>query len=109
MENEIKAGGAQAEGNEESSLTLSRPITFEGKEYTCIDLSGLAGMNLNDLSAASNYLTRKGIVSAAPETTFDFAVFIASRATGLPMELFAQMGARDIIAIKNRVINFFYG
>lgn len=91
-------------------VKLSKPYTFEGKTYTEIDLSGIAEMTGEDMAEAEKFLTRTGTVSPLlPEMTMEYACFIANRATGLPVEFFKRLPAKDAVKVKNRVTSFFYG
>lgn len=90
-------------------LELSKVYPFEGDLISTLDLEGLNSITTADMIAANNYISRKGIISPMPEMTFEFAAFIAAKATGLPMEFFLQLKAKDTIKVKNRVTSFFYG
>ncbi|MBQ3076793.1 MAG: phage tail assembly protein, partial [Clostridia bacterium] len=71
-------------------LALPVPWRFEGKDYTEIDLRGLARLTIADAVAAQLALfsQREVAASALTETTTAFARELAARATGLPIELF---------------------
>ena len=43
-----------------------------------------------------------------PEMSLEYALYIASVATGLPVEFFRHLPPKDAIKVKNRVTNFFY-
>lgn len=90
-------------------VTFTRPHTFEGKTYTSVNLEGLETMTSKDMRDAESWLTKKGIVSATPEMSMEYAVFIASRAAKLPIEFFESLHPKNAIKIKNKVTNFFYG
>ena len=89
-------------------VKFSKPITFEGKTYTEIDLAGLDTLTAEDMIAASNYLVRKGNLAPTQEMNIEYACFIAGRATGLPVEFFRALPMREATKLKNRVTNFFY-
>ena len=99
------------QATEEVSLTVkfSKPYRFEDKTYKEIDLSGLDNLTAEDMIAADKYLTRNGNVTVMPEMSLEYACFIASKATDLPVEFFRRLSPKDAIKIKNRVANFFYG
>lgn len=89
-------------------VKFTKPFHFEDKVYTEVDLGGMANLTAEDMIAASNYLIRKGNVSPTPEMNIEYACFIASRATGLPVEFFRQLPLKEATKVKTRVTNFFY-
>lgn len=92
-----------------TKVTFSKPYRFEDKTYKEIDLSGLESLTAEDMIAADKFLTRNGNFTVMPEMTLEYALFIASKATDLPIEFFRQLPPKDAIRVKNRVTNFFYG
>lgn len=99
-----------AEQAEEVSLTVkfSKPYRFEDETYKEIDLSGMDNLTAEDMIAADKYLARNGNVTVMPEMSLEYACFIASKATDLPVEFFRRLPPKDAIKVKNRVTNFFY-
>lgn len=93
----------------ESIVVFSKPYSFEGKTYTEVDLSGLEMLTAEDMIAAGKYMTSKKSVSVAPETSVEYACFMASRATDLPIEFFMHLPMKDAAKIKNHFVNFIYG
>ena len=89
-------------------VTFGKPYTFEHKTYESIDLSGLDNLTAEDMIAADKYLTGNGNFSPMPEMSLEYAVYIASVATGLPVEFFRHLPPKDAIKVKNRVTSFFY-
>ena len=88
---EIKTGAVQeaAEDQEESLiLKFRKPYKFEGKEYTEVDLSALEDMTAEDLCAVGKIMTKLGIVNPVAEMTVDYAIYMAARASGKPVEFF---------------------
>lgn len=71
-------------------IELKRPYTFEGKEYTEIDISGLDRLTIQDAINAQRKLfgERETASVVLCETTTAFAREIAAKATGLPIEFF---------------------
>lgn len=90
MEN-VQTGAEQ--GERENVVTLKRPYTFEGKEYTEIDLAGLEGMTIQDaIDVQTDLFGQQEVASSLLcETTSAFAMAIAAKATGLPIEFFKLM------------------
>lgn len=90
-------------------VRFTGPYKFEGKEYTEINLSGLETLTARDMVDAESWLTKHGIVSALPEMTFEYVSFIASVASGQPIEFFKGLSPKNAIKVKNKVTSFFYG
>lgn len=76
--------------NRRNVITLKKPYTFEKKEYTEIDLSGLDKLTIQDAIDAQRKLfgERETASVVLCETTTAFAREIAAKATGLPIEFF---------------------
>lgn len=90
-------------------LHFAKPITWEGKEYKFVDLSGLEDIKASDMIEAQRMMERSGDVSLTPEMSLNYACFMASRCSGMPIEFFHQLPAKEALRLKNRVIGFFYG
>ena len=81
------------QGERANVVKLKRPYTFEGKEYTEIDLGGLEGMTIQDaIDAQRDLFAQQEVASSLLcETTTAFAMEIARKASGLPIEFFKLM------------------
>lgn len=100
------------EKNEEKNeydFVFSKPYSFEGKTYDKIDLSGLLDIKAGDMVAATKYMNRNGLNTADEEMSLPYALFIASRATGQPIEFFDGLKPLDALRLKGYVVRFFYG
>ena len=104
------AAQAEAATKEELSpvITFGKTYHFEDKDYESIDLSGLDNLTAENMIAADKYLTTNGNFSPMPEMSLEYALYISSVATGLPVEFFRKLTPKDAIKVKNRVTNFFY-
>lgn len=104
------AQASAATKNEEVSsiVTFGKPYHFEGTDYESVDLSGLDNLTAENMIAADKYLTSNGVFTPMPEMNLEYALFIASTATGFPVEFFRNLPPKDAIKVKNRVTNFFY-
>ena len=102
---------APAEEPEEESLVLKfrKPYKFEGVEYTEVDLSGMEDMTAADLCAVGKIMTKLGIVNPVAEMTVDYAIYMAARASGNPVEFFKGLPPKEGIKLKNMVTGFLYG
>lgn len=90
-------------------VIFSKKYKYDGKTIESVDLSGL-----NDLTAEDGqeierlYKKITKTYSSSPEMTVDYAMAAASRITGLPVEFFKNISLKDVVKIKNRVVNFLY-
>ncbi len=95
--------------NDENIMKLSKEYNFEGETISEIDLSRLEDMTAEDMIAAQKVLTASGSVSLMPENSLEFAIILAARATGRPIEFFKQLRMKDSMKLKNRVSGFIFG
>lgn len=99
-----------AEDQEESLvLKFKKPYTFDGKEYTEVDLSGLEETTAADLAAVGKIVTKLGVVSPMPEMSMEFCLHMAARVAGQKVEFFKGLPAGEAIKLKNIVTGFLYG
>lgn len=105
-----------AEGDQEDQeislvLKFRKPYVFDGKEYTEVDLSGLEDATAKDLEAVGRIMEKRtnGTNPATMEMTMDYAQLLANRITGLPLEFFKNLPAREAMALKTTVVGFLYG
>jgi galactose-1-phosphate uridylyltransferase len=90
-------------------VELSQKFKFEGKIIDKIDLGGLATLSAKEGQTIEKlYRKITSGVNASPELTMDYAMAAASVLTGLPVEFFKSINIKDIVKIKNRVVNFLY-
>ena len=95
--------------NNDKILKLSKTYNFEGGTISELDLSSLEDMTAEDMIAAQKILTANGSISVMPENSLEFALIIASRDTGHPVEFFRTLTMRDSMKLKNRVSGFIFG
>lgn len=106
---------ATENGQEDQEISLvlkfKKPYTFDGKQYTEVDLSGLEDATAKDLEAVGRILEKqgKGMNPATMEMTMGYAQLLANRVTGLPLEFFKNLPAKEAMAIKTTVVGFLYG
>lgn len=105
------APAAPAEEPEEESLVLKfrKPYKFEGVEYTEVDLSAMEDMTAADLCAVGKIMNKLGIVNPVAEMTVGYAIYMAARASGKPVEFFQGLPPKESIKLKNMVTGFLYG
>lgn len=95
--------------DEELKVVLMGPYNFEGKTYSEVDLSGLREITTQDMVKVQKLMQKKGTLAAVPELTLEFNCYMASSATGLPVEFFQGLPCRDGLKVKNKVTNFLFG
>ena len=105
------APAAPSEEPEEESLVLKfrKPYKFEGVEYTEVDLSAMEDMTAADLCAVGKIMKKLGIVNPVAEMTVDYAIYMAARASGKPVEFFQGLPPKESIKLKNMVTGLLYG
>lgn len=89
-------------------ITLKKPIHFEGKQYSRIDLSGLENIRAEDMVEVNRRLNRKGNVDFLQEMTLEYALNLAAVACQMPVEFFMELYPWEAMQVKNRVTGFLY-
>lgn len=89
--------------NDLYKVEFSKPYTFEGEEYTGIDLTGCDELTGNDAARAEKIMTARGENNMFPEMSATYAFIIASMGTGKPVEFFSGLPLKDSTKVKNRV------
>ena len=111
MDEVLKKELSEEELNEDGIdryVTFSKPYIFEDDKYDGIDMSCLDNLTTQDLGDIEKKFYKLGVVSFNPENTATYAKLVAQKATGLPIEFFDQLPIKEMLKIKNRVVNFFY-
>lgn len=90
-------------------VVFDKPYRFEGTEYTELDMSGLENIRAIDMIDANRALCGTGDYFAVPEMQMGYALVIAARATGMPIEFFYNMPPKAAMKVKGKVVSFFYG
>jgi len=96
-------------------LKLNKPYSFEGAEYSEIDLSAIEDWSAVDLRNAraqykklngdkeENIVTEMSMIEAVPE----YQWIVSSMATKLPVEFFIQLPAKASRTLGAAIVNFF--
>lgn len=90
----------------ENKITLSKPFTFEGKEYKelTLDLNSITG---NDIETAEiQFIAQNPEVAAQTplkELSKGFQAIIAAKAAKVPVELIKALPAADYSKVTMRV------
>lgn len=86
-------------------FTFSKPYTFEGTEYSEIDVD-LEGLIGKDVSAAKREWARQGNFAAIVPADLDFCAYIAAKAAKQPFEFVEGLPAKDYCKLATQVSNF---
>jgi len=87
-------------------IPLKTPINFEGKDYDKVDLTCLENIRAADMIAVNRELSNGGNIDLNQEYTLEYAIHIASRASGLPIEFFEQLKPLTAMRVKKCVTSF---
>ena len=87
-------------------VKMKKPVTFEGKQYEEIDLSCLENIRAADMIAVNRELSNGGNIDVNQEYTLEYALHIASRASGLPIDLFELLRPLPAMRVKRCVSSF---
>ena len=103
------AAAPDTEDQEDLVLRFQKPYSFEGETYTEVDLSGLEDLSAADLCKVGKMVKKIDGVDPIAEMSLPYAIFMAARVTGKPLEFFQQLPAREAVKLKNLVAGFLYG
>ena len=103
------AATPDTEDQEDLVLRFQKPYSFEGETYTEVDLSGLEDLSAADLCKVGKMVKKIDGVDPIAEMSLPYAIFMAARVTGKPLEFFQQLPAREAVKLKNLVVGFLYG
>lgn len=88
-------------------VNFGREYDFGGKTYESIDLSGLDNLSTIQLQRVDRICERMSVSMDDKLNDTVWCKYIAMSATGLPVEFFNQLKARDMMEI-NGVIRVFF-
>ncbi len=71
-------------------------------------MSGMEDITAADMIAVSRKLSSRGNIDFLQENSMEYAVEIAARATGRPLEFFYGLKPADAIKVKRCVTGFLY-
>lgn len=90
-------------------ITFNKPVSFEGKEYKEVDLSGLERLSTADLVDADKQFNSTGQFSVMNEMTVGYSCILAAKGSNHPVEFFLTLPAKEGIKVKNAVMGFLNG
>lgn len=103
--NEDKGAAA---GSRPYMIRFDPSVYFEGKEYDGIDLSCLEDVTAMDMISVSRKLSSAGNSDFMQENSMEYALNLAARASGLPVEFFEQLKMPHAMKVKRCVAAFLY-
>jgi len=86
--------------NAMNTIKLKKPYTFEGTEYTELDLSGLEKLTVQDAINAQGRLAGEPGAAIFPERSTAFVALLAAKATELPVEFFELLPVPAAKAVR---------
>lgn len=89
-------------------IPLSKPIEFEGKTYTELDIN-LENMTCDDIIKAERECLTSGIPMGVAETSKGFLMSLAARAAKVPIEMIYKLPLKDGTKITMEVQSFLLG
>ena len=95
-----------------NALDMEAPIgELEGDRSEAVVFLGKVGVGISaeDLCAVGKIMTKLGIVNPVAEMTVDYAIYMAARASGKPVEFFKGLPPKEGIKLKNLITGFLYG
>lgn len=90
----------------ELKIIFKNPYSFEGKEYTEVDLSEIENLSTGDLIEADKQFNASGQMALMNEMTTGYSCIIAAKATKKPVEFFENLPAGEGLKVKNKVMGF---
>lgn len=93
---------------ENLTLTFKKPFVFEGETYTELNLSGLEELTGADLSKVDRIMRKKNSGDLVPEMSLDYALALAVRATGKPIEFFRALPMNECRRVGSKVRSFLF-
>ncbi|NTU28849.1 phage tail assembly protein [Brevibacillus sp. HB1.1] len=94
---------------DEKLYKLSRPFSFDGKEYTelDLDLDSITGEDLMSCERQLNASTKDLVF--VKELSKPYLALVAARAAKVPVELIHKLPAKDFSKVTMLVQNFLLG
>lgn len=89
-------------------FAFKKPYTFEGKEYTGVDIGKVEELTTEDFCTVDRYFERKGRQIAVPEADREYCLALVAMANGLPFEFFKKMPGTESTRIRGRVQSFLF-
>jgi hypothetical protein len=86
-------------------VKFAKPYSFEGTEYTEVDLSGMDKLTIQDMIDIQKKLAGEIATLAAVEATTSFAQEVATKASGKPVEFFKLMPRAKIKQVQTAILN----
>lgn len=92
---------------QDTVVKFGKPYSFEGKEYTEVDLKGYESFTTQDLIEINTQWKAARGNALLPEFDLQWNCFAAARATKLPVEFFLGLPSKEGKKVCNIGIAFF--
>lgn len=100
----------QEENEDQYTVKLLREYNFEGRMIASVDMRGLDDLTTRDMEVFDRIMAKMQHSPADKYRDTTYTKHIAVRVTGLPIEFFNQLKARDMLLVTARVYSYFlYG
>lgn len=88
-------------------ITLSKPYSFEGKEYTELEIN-FDNLTGREVSQAKKDFIRSGNFYGGNilQTDMDFCVYLAAKAVDQPIEFMEGLPAKDYLTVSTLAAGF---
>ncbi len=88
-------------------VVFEKPYTFEKKEYTEIELTGMEDLTAEDVFAAEAYARKKGGAATVAENSAAYLLHLAASAAQLPIEFMEALPLKEAARVKYAAMGFF--
>ena len=100
----------QEENEDQYTVNFLQPYHFEGRTISSVDMRDLDNLTTRDMEVFDRILAKMQHSPADKYRDTTYTKHIAVRVTGLPIEFFNQLKARDMLLVTARVYSYFlYG
>lgn len=93
--------------NNDFIVKFKKAYSFEGKEYTEINLSGIEDLTTDQLAEVSKRFSTTEYITPRPEADATYCCMIAATVAHLPMQFFNKLPAKEGLKVRNVVQAFF--
>lgn len=106
-ENEKKMTEKEAQ-NAPLVLNLADPYKYDGVEVSTLNMEGVVDLTAGDLCMIDREMLKRGYSGTRMDATRQYAMLVAAKVNGKPMDFCDRMGARDSMRLRDFVATFFY-
>lgn len=109
LENEAEDAKQETQKQENPLiLKLADPYKFDGIEVTELNMEGITELTAGDMCQLDREMIKRGYSGTRMDATRQYAMLVAAKVNGKPVDYCDRMGARDSIRLRDFVATFFY-